>query len=107
MTGSRTTPSFERQLIGLAVAACFAGAVHANPTGPTVAHGSASFATSGSTLTVTNTPGAIINWQQFSIRPDEVTRFIQSGAASAVLNRVTGETPPRSSAGCCRTGGCS
>ena len=93
MTGSRSTPSFERQLIGLAVAACFAGAVHANPTGPTVAHGSASFATSGSTLTVTNTPGAIINWQQFSIRPDEVTRFIQSGAASAVLNRVTGADP--------------
>jgi filamentous hemagglutinin family protein len=90
MTRTKTMPTFERQLIGLAVAACCAGAVHANPTGPTVVNGSASFATSGSALTVTNTPGAIINWQQFSIRPDEVTRFIQSGAASAVLNRVTG-----------------
>ena len=90
MTRTTTRPTFERQLIGLAVAACFAGIVHANPTGPAVASGSASFATSGNTLTVTNTPGAIINWQAFSIRPDEVTRFIQSGAASAVLNRVTG-----------------
>ncbi|MCC6610315.1 MAG: filamentous hemagglutinin N-terminal domain-containing protein, partial [Burkholderiales bacterium] len=84
---------FSRPLIGLAVAACFAGAVHANPTGPAVASGSASFAASGNALTVTNTPGTIINWQQFSIRPDEVTRFIQSGAASAVLNRVTGGDP--------------
>lgn len=85
--------AFERPLIGLAVAACFAGVVHANPTGPAVVSGSASFATSGKTLTVTNVPGTIINWQQFSIRPDEVTRFIQSGAASAVLNRVTGGDP--------------
>jgi filamentous hemagglutinin family protein len=83
-------PVFSRSLIGLAVGACFAAGVNANPSGPTVVHGSASFATSGNTLTVTNTPGTIINWQQFSIRPDEVTRFIQSGAASAVLNRVTG-----------------
>ena len=90
MTGTKSQPTFERQLIGLAVAACFAGVVHANPTGPAVANGAASFATTGNTLTVTNTPGAIINWQAFSIRPDEVTRFIQSGAASAVLNRVTG-----------------
>ena len=83
-------PAFKRQVLGLAVATCFAAAVHANPTGPSVASGAAGFSTSGNTLTVTNTPGAIINWQAFSIRPDEVTRFIQSGAASAVLNRVTG-----------------
>jgi filamentous hemagglutinin family protein len=82
--------AFRRPLIGLAVAACFAGVVHANPTGPAVVSGSASFAASGNTLTVTNVPGTIINWQAFSIRPDEITRFIQSGAASAVLNRVTG-----------------
>jgi filamentous hemagglutinin family protein len=83
-------PDFRRQLVAAAVSACFAAGASANPTGPSVVHGSASFATSGNTLTVTNTPGTIINWQAFSIRPDEVTRFIQSGAASAVLNRVTG-----------------
>ncbi len=76
--------------LALAVASALAGTAWANPTGPSVAAGAASFSTSGNTLNITNTPGTIINWQQFSIRPDEVTRFIQSGAMSAVLNRVTG-----------------
>jgi filamentous hemagglutinin family protein len=64
--------------------------VQANPVGPSVVSGAATFNAVGKNLTVTNSPGAIINWQGFSIRPDEVTRFVQSGAASAVLNRVTG-----------------
>jgi filamentous hemagglutinin family protein len=81
---------FTRRLIQLAVASCFATAVHANPTGPSVVSGAATFDAVGKNLTVTNTPGAIINWQGFSIRADEVTRFVQPGAASAVLNRVTG-----------------
>src|SRR3954463_1268797 len=73
----------------VAVALCFAGTAMANPAGPTVTSGNATFATSGNTLSVTNTPGAIINWQQFSIQKDEVTRFIQQRALSSVLNRVT------------------
>ena len=72
------------------MASCFARRCTPIPTGPTVVSGAATFDAVGKTLTVTNTPGAIINWQGFSIRADEVTRFIQSGAASAVLNRVTG-----------------
>jgi filamentous hemagglutinin family protein len=81
-------------LLGAAVALCFAApAAYANPTGGAVANGSASFARSGSTLNVTNTPGAIINWQQFSIGQNEVTRFIQQSAASSVLNRVVGANP--------------
>lgn len=81
---------FARRLIQLAIASCFATAVHANPTGPSVLSGAVTFDAVGKNLTVTNTPGAIINWQGFSIRADEVTRFVQTGAASAVLNRVTG-----------------
>jgi len=81
---------FKRRLIQVAVASCFATAAHANPTAPSVVSGAATFNAVGKNLTVTNSPGAIINWQGFSIRPDEVTRFVQSGAASAVLNRVTG-----------------
>jgi filamentous hemagglutinin family protein len=77
--------------ISVAVASVIAGAAYGNPTGPSVAAGSASFSTSGNTLSITNAPGTIINWQQFSIRPDEITRFIQANAASAVLNRVTGQ----------------
>src|SRR4051812_488447 len=85
-----------RRLVSLAIGAAFAAsgsAAFANPTGGTVAAGSASFATNGNTLSVTNTPRAIINWQQFSIQKDEVTRFIQQSAVSTVLNRVTTQNP--------------
>ncbi|MDD2685528.1 MAG: filamentous hemagglutinin N-terminal domain-containing protein, partial [Gallionella sp.] len=61
-----------------------------NPMGGVVVNGQANMATVGNTLTVTNTPGTIINWQGFSIGANEVTRFIQQSASSAVLNRVIG-----------------
>ena len=63
---------------------------HANPMGGNVVNGQASFNTSGNTLTVTNTPGAIIHWQDFSIQQNEITRFAQQSASSTVLNRVVG-----------------
>src|SRR5688572_14146983 len=90
----KTNNAWNRKLLALAVASCFAGELaYANPTGPTVIRGQAGFATHGNTLTVTNTPGAIINWQSFSIPSQNVTQFLQQSAASAVLNRVTGATP--------------
>jgi filamentous hemagglutinin family protein len=55
-----------------------------------VSSGSASFANSGNTLTITNSANAIINWQNFSIGVNEITRFLQSSSSSAVLNRVVG-----------------
>ena len=67
--------------------------VHANPTAATVVSGSASFNTAGTTLTVTNSPNAIINWGSFSIGQNELTRFVQQSSASSVLNRVTGQDP--------------
>jgi filamentous hemagglutinin family protein len=66
---------------------------YANPTGAAVVNGQASFATAGKTLTVTNTPNAIINWQGFSIGASEITRFVQQSASSAVLNRVIANNP--------------
>ncbi|MGB8410689.1 MAG: GLUG motif-containing protein, partial [Gallionella sp.] len=65
----------------------------ANPIGGSVVNGSASFATAGNTLTVTNTPGTIINWQGFSINSNEITNFAQQSASSTVLNRVIGSDP--------------
>jgi len=87
-----------RKLIQLGLTATFcatmlfvvAQTANANPIGGNVMNGSASFATTGNTLTVTNTPGTIINWQGFSINSNEVTRFAQQSAASTVLNRVVG-----------------
>ncbi|WP_319239374.1 filamentous hemagglutinin N-terminal domain-containing protein [uncultured Propionivibrio sp.] len=85
---------FAPRAIVLAVAGCFsAGLSLANPVGPSVVSGSATFATQGNVLTVTNSAGAVINWQGFSIGASEVTRFIQPSAASSVLNRVVTADP--------------
>ncbi|NBR30086.1 MAG: filamentous hemagglutinin N-terminal domain-containing protein, partial [Betaproteobacteria bacterium] len=86
--------ALQRKLVAVAVAACFAGRFsYANPVGPTVVSGKATISSQGNVLSVINTPGAIINWQQFSIGAAETTRFIQQSAASTVLNRVTGVDP--------------
>ncbi|HET7772588.1 MAG TPA: filamentous hemagglutinin N-terminal domain-containing protein, partial [Burkholderiaceae bacterium] len=63
------------------------------PQGATVVNGQASFSQQGNRLTVTNTPGTIINWQQFNVGAGNVTWFNQQNAQSAVLNRVTGVDP--------------
>src|SRR3954468_1031465 len=84
---------FRRRAAAIAVGVCFSGMAMANPVSPTVVQGQVSFAQDGKALSVTNTPGAIINWQQFSIQKDEVTRFIQQNALSTVLNRVTTQNP--------------
>lgn len=87
-------PALRCKLVYVAVASCFAVTpVFANPSGATVVSGNAGFTTQGSTLTVTNTAGAILNWRQFSIGPGEITRFVQPSAASSVLNRVIGQDP--------------
>lgn len=80
--------------IALAVATCFsANAALANPVNPTVVSGTASFAQAGNILNITNSHNAIINWGSFSIGVNELTKFIQPSALSAVLNRVTGQDP--------------
>ena len=90
----RRLPAIGRFLAGVASGVLAGVAAHANPVGPTVVHGTAQFARPDtSTLNVTNSANAIINWQGFSIDSAEVTRFIQPSATSAVLNRVTGSDP--------------
>lgn len=66
----------------------------ANPLGPQVVHGQVTFGhPTLQALNITNSPGAIINWQSFSIQHNEITRFIQQHADSAVLNRIVGQDP--------------
>ncbi len=67
---------------------------YANPDGAQIVNGQVSIdtATPGVT-TVTNSPNAIINWQNFSIAQNELTRFIQENGQSAVLNRIIGQNP--------------
>ena len=93
MSQSRQRGALRPKLIAVSVAACFAFSspqIFANPTGASVVSGSASFAGAGNALTITNSANAIINWQGFSIGINEITRFIQPSALSAVLNRVVG-----------------
>ncbi len=88
-----TTPRTRSRLMVTAVSACFAASVSALPLAPNVVNGSASFAQSGNVLNVTNSNGAIINWNSFSIGAGETTRFIQASASSSVLNRVLANDP--------------
>jgi filamentous hemagglutinin family protein len=72
-----------------AVAACFISTpVLSLPVNPTVVNGTAGFNQVGNVLTVTNSNGAIINWQKFSIQAGETTYFAQTSSSSSVLNRV-------------------
>lgn len=95
----RRTVAIERiaackRLITAAISMCFASApAWSNPTAPQVVNGSASFSQVGKLLTVSNSSGAIINWNNFSIAPGETTRFNQTSASSSVLNRVLANDP--------------
>jgi filamentous hemagglutinin family protein len=80
-------------LAGLLACALAGGVAFANPTGPQIVAGQVSIVGSGNQLSITNSPGAIINWQSFSISAGELTRFIQQSSSSSVLNRITGQNP--------------
>ena len=66
----------------------------ANPTGGSVAQGSASFNTSGSHLTINQTSAnAFINWQSFNIGAGETTTFVQPSSSSLVWNQINDANP--------------
>ena len=67
-----------------------------NPTG--VASGSAEFSSAGSSLTITASDGAIINYSRFDVAAGESVRFVQPGADARVLNRVNSVDPSLSTA---------
>ena len=64
--------------------------VNVLPTGAQVVVGTAPIEVAGTQMTVANTPGAVIDWQSFSIGVDNRVRFEQQSADSKVLNRVVG-----------------
>ncbi|MBI2307751.1 MAG: filamentous hemagglutinin N-terminal domain-containing protein [Rhodocyclales bacterium] len=93
---SPSRPAFRRALLSLIVSALPAIVVAAPaagtlPAGATVINGTVTMSNPATNqLQVTNTPGAIINWNSFSIGSAALVNFQQQSAASAVLNRVTG-----------------
>lgn len=84
-------PVMRIALITASVALAFTQLAAANPTGGTVAGGSATISASGSSMTVNSSSNnTIINWTGFSVGASESVRFNQPSTSSSVLNRVTG-----------------
>jgi filamentous hemagglutinin family protein len=78
-------------LMSLGLVGLGAGHTFGNPTGGSIAAGSATITTAPGTVTINQASNtAIINWQTFSIAAGELTKFVQPSAASAALNRVVG-----------------
>ncbi|MDD5228594.1 MAG: MBG domain-containing protein, partial [Methylococcales bacterium] len=90
-----THPNLRHHALHLAIMAILYPSVSpANPTGAQVVSGQVSIDQSVAGITtITNTPSAIINWQDFNIAQHEITRFIQQNGQSAVLNRIIGGNP--------------
>lgn len=84
-----------RRALNLAIlAALYPAFAYANPNGAQIVNGQVTINTSTpGVTTVTNSPNAIINWQNFSIAQNELTQFIQQNGQSAVLNRIIGQNP--------------
>ncbi|MGZ4954820.1 MAG: two-partner secretion domain-containing protein, partial [Methylobacter sp.] len=84
-----------RRVLNLAIlAALYPSFSYANPDGAQIVSGQVSIDTATPGVTaVTNSPNAIINWQNFSIAQHELTQFIQQNGQSAVLNRIIGQNP--------------
>ena len=65
-----------------------------NPEGGSVAAGSASISSSGSTVTIDQTSSkAILNWNSFDIAPGETTQFVQPSASAVAASRISENKP--------------
>lgn len=87
---STTLVNFRRNALALSISMAMTGGAFANPSGLSVVSGQATVQHLGDVMKITNTPGAILNWNQFSIGKGETVQFLQQNAASEVFNRVTG-----------------
>jgi len=68
----------------------FTAGLFANPNGHSVQDGNVTIVSHDHLLEITASDKAIIHWQEFSIDPGEITRFIQPSQDAAVLNKVQG-----------------
>jgi len=85
-----------RQSVWFAVLVFFASRVSqvfANPTGLTVGAGQATAQPLGSSLNVTVSQLAVLNWQNFNIAAGETTSFLQPSANSVVFNVIGDHNP--------------
>ncbi len=88
---TKILPLRRRVLAGVMLLA-FTFRVAANPTGLTVATGTATAQTGGSQLSVTTSQNAFLNWQSFNIAAGERTVFNQPNSYSVVVNQIGGQS---------------
>jgi filamentous hemagglutinin family protein len=69
--------------------------VLANPTGGTVAQGTATFTSTGPRFTIQASDRAFINWQSFNIGLGQTTTFIQPSSSAVVWNQINDSNPSR------------
>ncbi len=92
-------PSVPLRPLAVAVVSALAsvspGGVWALPTGEQVVAGQIAITRPGAASLVVNQTSSrgIVNWQSFSIAPQEWVNFIQPGPSSVILNRVLGNNP--------------
>jgi filamentous hemagglutinin family protein len=92
---SKVPSRIARRILGLLTLSFGLWTSHApaNPTGMTVASGSATASQNGSQLTITASQNAFLNWRSFNIAASETTVFNQPSAQSIVWNRVNDPNP--------------
>lgn len=66
---------------------------YANPVGPAVSQGHATFTSQGPQLNIRTSDRAFINWQSFNIGAGETTTFLQPSSSSIVWNRINDSSP--------------
>lgn len=72
----------------------FGSTAWALPEQPSVVHGSIQVQNAGQLQQILqSSPQGIINWNSFSISPNEIVKILQPNSASVLLNRVVGRDP--------------
>jgi len=79
--------------LALCLSAIFERSLCANPTGPTVRQGQATFTSQGPQLTIQTSSRAYINWQSFNIGLGQTTTFVQPSSSSVVWNHIDDSNP--------------
>ena len=88
-----------RFILGIAMGIAAGSSVLANPDGPNVVRGSVQFANpAANTLNVTNSHGAIINWQSFSIAAGLIASSLGITDADFLAGRLRFQGGPDSGA---------
>jgi len=92
LAGASCMPTIKRLALAVALTCCVQPALAELPTGYTVVQGPAVVSNpTASTMRVdVGASKAVINWNSFSISNGSGVTFVQPGATSIVLNRVTG-----------------